>query len=171
MKILKQRLFPNECSSDYFTIISSPFLQYVANLRPHFRQKLFNQIRFRLVRHLKMNAWTSVLWEMNTQMAKNNQIWSYNRHLWGTFTLKQSLSFQHLCFKPDVRCWIFHPQSTQIQNILQHGVEVYLWMDFTPFLFKLMIQRCFLQQMENTILLLKVESYYSYIWAILSGAK
>ena len=44
----------------------------------YFLSKLLYQIRFRLLKHLKMTIWISVLWKINTWLAKNGQIWSKN---------------------------------------------------------------------------------------------
>ena len=47
----------------------------------HFSSYLWNQLRFRLVKHLKMTVWISVLWKITIYLAKNGQIWSENSHL------------------------------------------------------------------------------------------
>ena len=51
------------------------------------------------VKHFKMTVWTSVLWKMNTHLAKNGQKWSQNGHLWGTFISNQSLHIRETDFK------------------------------------------------------------------------
>ena len=42
----------------------------------HFLSYLWNHLRFRLVRHLKMTVWISVLWKITISLAKNGQTWS-----------------------------------------------------------------------------------------------
>ena len=41
----------------------------------HFVSQQLYQLRFRLLKHLKLTVWISFLWKITIQLAKNGQIW------------------------------------------------------------------------------------------------